>query len=165
MTKRGGISIVRLGLIAGLIGVLLVALGVVAFLSDQASRRGPFDIAPYPEAVAWGTGNSSTTSRELFYKVEGVPPDQVVRYYEQKLREHTGDNQAHCIRNPPTGEAPTTSAVPNFIPYQYICLFDNAGFRATQFTRVVIYPGYYHEDPFLNSQGQTVILYEQRWQS
>jgi hypothetical protein len=165
MTKRNGISIVRIGLFAGLIGLLLAAFGVVAFLSDQASRRGPFDIEPYPDAVAWGTGNSSPTSRELFYKVEGVPPEQVVRYYEQKLREHTGDNQEHCVRNPPTGEAPTSPNVPAFIPYQYTCLFDNAGFRATQYTRVLIYPGSPNEDPFLNSEGSTVILYEQHWQS
>jgi hypothetical protein len=165
MTKRGGISIVRLGLLAGLVGALLVALGVVAFFSDQASRRGPFHIEPYPNAVAWGTGQSGETFRELFYKVEGVPPEQVVRYYEQKLKEHTGESQAHCVRNPPTGEAPTSPNVPSFIPYQFTCLFDNAGYRATQYTRVLIYPGSFNEDPFLNSQGNTVILYEQHWQS
>lgn len=164
MNRRGGLSIIRLGLLAGLIGLLLVGFGVAAFLSDQASRRAPFDVPPPPNAEIWGTGNFGRSSRELFYKVANASPEEVVRYYQQKLNEHYGNNQQTCVRIPPTGEAPTSPNVPSFIPYQFTCLFDNSGFRATQYTRVVIYPGSYNQDPFLNSQGQTVIMYEQQWQ-
>ncbi len=165
MTKRGGLSIVRLGLLAGLVGLILVLLGVAAFLSDQASRRGPLEIPPYPNASAWGQGVNSSTQRELFYTVADATPEQVVRYYEQLLQQRTGDMQEHCIRTPATGNAPTSPNVPAFIPYQFTCLFDNSGFRATQYTRVLIYPGSFNENQYLNSEGQTVILYEQRWQS
>jgi hypothetical protein len=165
MNRRGGIPIVRLGLGAGLIGALLVGLGVAAYLADQSSRRTPFDIPLYPSAEAWGTGEVTQGSRELFYRVANASPEQVVGYYQQKMVEHYGNNQEHCVRMPPTGEAPTSADVPNFIPFKYTCLFDNSGINSSQYTRVEIYPGSYHEDPFMNSQGQTVILYEQHWQS
>ena len=164
MNKRGGISIVRLGLIAGLVGVLLVGFGIVAFTSEQATHRTPFAPPLYPGAEAWGTGNVGESSRELFYKVSNATPDEVARFYQQKMIEHYGNNQEHCVRNPPEGEAPTSPNVPNFIPFQYICMFDNSGFRTTQYTRVLIYPGSSSEEAFLDSEGQTVILYEQHWQ-
>lgn len=164
MNRRGGPSIVRLGLIAGLIGLLLMGVGVAAFFIDQSSRRQPFEVAPFPGAEAWGTGVVTETSRELFYKVTTASPDEVARYYQQKMVEHYGNDQEHCVRMPPTGEAPTSPNVPNFIPFQYICLFDNSGLNTTQYTRILIYPGSYNDDPFMNSQGQTVILYQQQWQ-
>jgi hypothetical protein len=164
MNRRGGISIVRLGLLAGLIGVLLVGFGIAAYLADQASRRGPYHITPYPGAEEWGTGVVTDTSRELFYRVANATPDEVVSYYQQKMVELYGNDQEHCIRMPPTGEAPTSPSVPNFIPFQYICLFDNSGLNSSQYTRVLIYPGSYNDDPYMNSQGQTVILYQEQWQ-
>jgi hypothetical protein len=165
MNRSGGISVVRVGLLAGVIGVILVILGAVAFFSDQASHRGPFDIPPFPGAEPWGTGEVTQTSRQLFYKVANATPDEVMQYFQQKLTQHTGNSQDHCIRNPPTGQAPTSPNVPSFIPFQYICLFDNSGYRSTQYTRVLIYPGTRNEDSFFNAEGQTVIMYEQHWQS
>ncbi|HLU12089.1 MAG TPA: hypothetical protein VK003_20605 [Oceanobacillus sp.] len=164
MTKSGGISIVRLGLLAGLIGVLLVGAGIAAFYADQSSRRVPFEPPLYPGAEPWGTGTVQSNMRELFYRVPDVPAEEVAQFYQQKMVEHYGNNQEHCVRMPPAGEAPTSPNVPNFIPFQYTCVFDNSGFNTSQYTRVLIYPGSYHEDPFMNSQGQTVILYEQHWQ-
>lgn len=165
MNRSGGISIVRLGLLAGGIGLLLVVLGVAAFMGDQASRRGPFNIDPYPGAEPWGTGTITSSSRELFYLVSNATPDQVLQYYQQKLNQHTGSSQDRCVRTPPVGEAPMSRSNPSLIPYQFTCVFDNSGIGATQYTTVLIYPGTPHnEDPFLNSAGKTVILYEQHWQ-
>ena len=165
MNRSGGISVVRAGLLAGAIGLILVVLGVAAFFADQASHRGPFDIVAYPGAEPWGTGQVTQTSRQLFYKTASASPEEVMQYYQQKLAEHTGNSQEHCIRNPPTGQAPPSDNIANTIPYQYVCLFDNSGFRATQYTRVLIYPGTWNEEAFFNAEGQTVIMYEQYWQS
>jgi hypothetical protein len=164
MTKSGGISVFRLGLIGGVIGLLLVGLGVGAFYADQSSRRGPFEPPLYPGAEPWGTGAVEQTSRELFYRVPDVPAEQVAQFYQQKMAEHYGNNQEHCVRMPPSGNAPTSASVPNFIPFQFTCVFDNSGLNSSQYTRVLVYPGSYHEDPFMNSEGDTVILYEQHWQ-
>lgn len=164
MNRRGGISIVRLGLLAGLVGLLLVGLGVAAFLADQSSHRAPYEPPLYPGAEAWGTGVVTQTSRELFYRVTTASAEDVARFYQQKMVEHYGNDQEHCVRMPPTGEAPTSPSVPSFIPFQYTCVFDNSGLNSSQYTRVLIYPGSYHEDPFMNSEGQAVILYEQHWQ-
>ena len=164
MTKRGGISIVRLGLIAGLIGLLLVGAGVASFYADQSSRRAPFEPPLYPGAEAWGTGTVTQTSRELFYRIPDVGAEEVAQFYQQKMAEHYGNNQEHCVRMPPAGQAPTSASVPNFIPFQYTCVFDNSGLNSSQYTRVLIYPGTYSDDPFMNSVGQTVVLYEQHWQ-
>lgn len=164
MNRRGGLSIVRLGLIAGVIGLLLVGVGFATFYADQSSRRGPFEPPLYPGAEAWGTGNVTATSRELFYRVPDVGAETVAGFYQQKMAEHYGNNQEHCVRMPPSGQAPTSASVPNFIPFQYTCVFDNSGLNSSQYTRVLIYPGTASEDPFMNSVGQTVILYEQHWQ-
>lgn len=49
-------------------------------------------------------------------------------------------------------------------PFQFSCMFDHSGFRSTQYTLVVIYPGLANPDP-LDAAGMTVVKYEQLWQS
>lgn len=166
MNKRGGISVVRVGLIAGGVGLLLIILGIASFYGEQASHRAPFDIDPFPGAEVWGFGQDNTAAgyQERFFKTPATP-EEVMAYYQQKMVEHYGAGQEHCIRNPPTGSAPMLPDNPSSIPFQFTCLFDNSGIGTTQYTRILIYPGTPHEDPFRDSQGETVILYEQHWQS
>ncbi|MFQ3565629.1 MAG: hypothetical protein SNJ59_01405 [Aggregatilineales bacterium] len=164
MSKRRGISVVRIGIIAGVVGLLLIFVGLVSFFVDQASRRGPFEVAVHPEAEEWGIGNVTPTSRSVFYRVPDRRPEEVAAFYQQRMNEHYGDGVENCVRIPPSGELIVRPDVPNAIPYQFICMFDRSGFNATQFTRVIIYPGIYDPDPFFNAQGMTVIEYEQVWQ-
>ncbi len=160
--KRGELSIVRIGVIAGIIGIVVIALGIASFFFDQRSRNAPLDIAVYPNAEAWGQRDVRATSRRLFYRVAEVSPQQVADYYQQRLNEYSG-GQERCVRLPESGENPINPNNPFSIPYQYRCMFDRSGFQATQYTRVVIYPGTANPDPFLNSEGYTVIEYEQVW--
>lgn len=155
--KSSGLSIIKIGLIAGGIGIAMVIIGALAFTSDQAARRTPFNIAPYPAAEEWGISNETNYSRVVFYRVPAVAPEDIVVYYQDKLNQHTGDGVEECVRFPQSGSMPLDSNNPRAIPYEYRCLFDNSGFQTTQYTQVRIYPG------FGESTGQTVIEYQQRW--
>ena len=160
--KRGGPSVIRIGLIAGLIGIVLIGAGVLAFFADQASRQTPFNVDIFPGAETWGERYVTDTSRNVFYKVPNNTVEEVAAFYQQKLHDHAGSTQENCVRIPPSGAYAITDS--NSIPYQYVCMFDRSGFRTTQFTRVLVYPGAYNSDPYLNTEGMAVIKYEQQWQ-
>jgi len=161
--RRGGISVIRVGLFAGLVGVLLVVGGVITVLSDQQSRRSPLEIAPYPNAQMWGTSDVQETSRNVFYR-SADSPEAVAAYYQQKLNEHYGNHDQTCVRLPATGNAPGSDTNPNISPYIFRCMFDNSGFNTSQYTKVEIYPGEPNPDPFYNAEGLTIVKYEEQWQ-
>jgi hypothetical protein len=161
--KRRSASVVRYSLIAGVIGILIIAAGVVSFFVDQASRQTPFEIQPPSGALYWGESNVLSNSRHVFYRVPDTV-DNVVDYYQGKMNEHYGDTVERCIRIPPAGEAPP-AANGQSIPFQFSCMFDHSGFRSTQYTLVMIYPGLPNDNPDLDAAGMTVVKYEQLWQS
>ncbi|MDZ4763700.1 MAG: hypothetical protein SGI73_04050 [Chloroflexota bacterium] len=162
--RRGELSIFRIGLIIGLIGIVAIGGGVVAFFADQASRQVPLDIAVYPGAEPWGQADVRGSSRKLLFRVAQIDPEQVTQYYEQKMGEFYGNDEFNCVRNPASGVARAERGVTNPIPFQFACMFDRSGFNTTQFTRVIVYPGQPNADPTLNAEGSTVIVYEQIWQ-
>jgi hypothetical protein len=162
--RKDGFSIIRIGLIAGVVGIILIGLGFVAFLTDQASRRVPFAVAVYPTAQEWGMTDVTTFSRKVLYRVTDSTPEQVALFYQQELNAHNGSNDELCVRLPPTGEYVVPENEPYMLRYQYTCVFDNSGFNATQYTIVKIYPGYFHPDPTLDTRGLTIIEFEQNWQ-
>lgn len=163
VNRKGGISIVRMSIIAALIGFGLVALAVVSYLSDQQSKRSPLNIAVYPDSADWGISEERATSRNVFY-LSADTPEEVVAYYQQKMNEHYGNSDQRCIRFPATGESPGSSSDPNIAPYIFRCMFDNSGFNSSQYTQVEVYPGRANENPDLNSEGLTIIKYAQQWQ-
>lgn len=167
MTQRRkrtqGPSMIRVGLIAGGIGIGFILLGVLAFLSDQAARRAPFDVALYPGAVMWGMSDVAPTSRTVIYRVPAVDPQLVANWYQLRLNEHNGDQSGRCVRVPPAGEYPLDAANPLSIPYRFTCVFDNSSLNSQQYTQVVIYPGAANPDPEKDSTGMTVIEYQQQW--
>lgn len=158
--RRGGFSLIRVGIIAGVAGLAIVALAVIAYLTDQQSKRGPFEIPPYPSAVYWSQSNIGTTSRNVFYRVADTP-ENVVSYYQQKLNEH--DQGQSCIRLPASGNAPGAENDPNIALYIFRCMFDNSGFNTSQYTQVEIYPGRSNPDPFFDAEGLTVVKYVEHW--
>ncbi len=162
--KKGGWSLIKIGLLAGLVGIVLVIAGFSAFYFDQQSRRSPLNIELFPGATDWGSSRVSSNYRNLFYRVPGVDPAIVADYYQQQMAAFNGSSAERCVRTPPTGENPIIAGFPNAIPYQYVCLFDRSGIGASQYTRVVIYPGVYNADPNMNAENSTVIQYEQTWQ-
>jgi hypothetical protein len=158
--RKGGFSLIRIGIIAGIAGFAIIALAVLAYLGDQQAKRGPFEIAPYPNAVQWGTSDVRETSRNVFYRVADTP-ENVVSYYQTKLNEH--DRGENCIRIPATGTAAGSENDPNVAFYVYRCMFDNSGFNTSQYTQVDIMPGRANDDPFYNAEGLTVVKYVEHW--
>lgn len=160
MNRRRGFSVVRIGLIAGIVGIVIVAAGVASFFIDQSSRKSPYEIQPYPGAQYWGMRDVQATSRDVFYRVAD-DAESVVSYYQQKMNEHYGDSVENCVR---VDSLVRTSNAENVVPFQVRCMFDRSAFGSTQYTLVLIYPGLPDPDPFYNAEGMTVIKYEQQWQ-
>jgi hypothetical protein len=161
--RKGGISIIRIGLIAGALGLLLIGAGVISVMLDQSSKRSPLEITLYPGAVLWGTSDVRPTSKNVFYRVSDSP-ENVAAYYQQKMIDHYGNSEQSCVRLPATGNAPGSDTDPNIPPYLFRCMFDNSGFNSSQYTQVEIYPGKANPDPFFNAAGMTVVMYKQQWQ-
>ncbi len=162
--RDGQISVVRVGTIVAIIGVLLIVFAAVAFYFDQTSRQVPLEIEPYPGAESMGNPEPQGTTRNLFFIVPNTAPEEVVQYYQQMMDSQYGDTGESCIRFPDeTSVYPNPNNLPNVAPYEFICLFDRSGFYATQFTRVRIQPGLPDSDPALSQEGNTLIEYLQRW--
>ena len=161
--RKGGLSIIRIGIIAAIVGGLLIAAAAISYLSDQQSHRSPLEISPYPSAVYWGTSDVADTSRNVFYRTADKP-EAVAAYYQQKMIEHYGNNDQSCVRLPATGNAPGSDSNPAISPYVFRCMFDNSGFNTSQYTQIEIYPGAANKDPFFDAAGQTIVKYEEQWQ-
>ncbi|NDJ60643.1 MAG: hypothetical protein GYB67_05925 [Chloroflexi bacterium] len=157
-------SFFRISLTVGIVGILIIGAGVIAFFSDRASRQVPLNVEPFPGAEPWGAPQPGRgTSQSLFFRAADQP-DTVASYYNERLIEHNGgDEEALCVRLPPNGTNRIDPNNPLSIPFEYRCLFDRSNWDMTQFTRVRIYPGAPNDDPFLNAEGLTVIEYEQVW--
>ncbi|MEP7291201.1 MAG: hypothetical protein ABI835_05430 [Chloroflexota bacterium] len=161
--RKGGLSIVRISIIAAVIGIALIAVAAISFYLDQRSHQAPFEIAPYPAAAYWGESNKRDTSRNIFYLTADLP-EQVALYYQQKMADHYGNNDQSCVRLPATGIVQESETNPNIAPFIYRCMFDNSGFNSSQYTQVEIYPGRADDNPALNAEGMTIVKYEQQWQ-
>jgi hypothetical protein len=161
--RDGKISVVRVGTIVAIVGIIFVGGGIAAFQVDQNSFKAPLEVAPYPNAEDWGQDETSPVSRVIFYRVQGSTPEEVAAYYQQKLNELNGNSDEQCKRFPSAGDFPDSDQ-PGVVPYEITCLFERSGLNANQTTVVKIQPGVSNDDPELNSLGMTVISYDQRWQ-
>lgn len=162
--RDGKISVFRVGIIIGIVGILLVLGGFGALFLDNNSFQQPLDIVPYPNSEECGVNNRSGNGRNVFYCVSGVDPLVVAQYYTEKLAELNGNNDESCQRNPFEGEFPNSRQT-GVVPYEFKCAFNRSGIGGGfQSTVVTIQPGVFNSDPALNTEGKTVVLYEQRWQ-
>jgi len=161
--RDGKVSVVRVGTIIAIVGIIFVVGGIFAFQADQNSYKAPLEIAPFPNAEAWGEDAVSPVSRILFYRIQGVSPEDVASYYQQKLNEMDGSSGEQCKRNPSAGTFPDSDR-PGVVPYEITCLFERVGLNANQTTLVKIQPGVSNADPEMNTLGMTVISHDQRWQ-
>lgn len=158
-------QVFRVGIIIGIVGILVVFGGfVLYFLIDQGSRQVPLDIPAFPGAEDWGRADRGTSSRSIFFRIQNATPEQVAEYYNQKLQEFTGGSDEQCVRVPSEGNfLEFDSGTEGIAPYQFVCIFDRSYWGASQYTRVVIQPGAFDEDPALNAEGMTVVEYDQNW--
>lgn len=161
--KDGDISLFRVGTLVAIVGVVLVAGGIAAFLLDQNSYRVPLDVDPYPGAESWGNVRESGATRRLVFLVSDVSPEEVAAYYDQKLLAFDGGEQG-CERIPAVGEVEGAATDRTVVPYWYKCLFQRTGLRSSQQTTVTVQPGVFNADPAMNTEGKTVVEHSQRWQ-
>ncbi len=163
--QQGGISIIRVGAIAAIIGILIIVGGVVSFFVERASHQVPLEIEVYPGAALWGQRTHSNTSRTVYYQVTNASAEAVKDFYQQQMdRFYPSDVESElrtCKRNPLDGNFPEFNrGDAGVAPYQWSCMFDRSGFQITQSTRVNIQPGV----PANNTAGMTIIEYQQIWQ-
>ncbi|MFQ3646102.1 MAG: hypothetical protein SNJ54_12915 [Anaerolineae bacterium] len=186
--RKGNFSWFRLSLLVMVLGGLFVGFGVISFQIDQQSRRTPFFPDLPPNATQWGgTEFVSVGFQRNYYRVPGGNVEEVAAFYQGQMERFYGTGSGgsssleRCQRLPPVGEFTNIPDVqrpandgkiydPNFVPgrdlpFLFKCMFDRSGFNATQDTLVWIQPGTRNADPNLNTEGDVVIIYEQRWQN
>lgn len=166
--RTGSISLFRVSLVLGAIGILFLIGGIVSFSFDQESRRSPLEIPLPDNAEFWGTTDYSEFNREVFYLVPGEETiDAVVDHYQNEMANFYPVNSPEaCQRNPRGGTFNDYEEGTGTVPYLWRCMFDNSSFNAVQWTQVTIHPGVTNpDDPNLDSDGHVVIIYEQRWES
>ncbi|MBZ0275180.1 MAG: hypothetical protein K8I60_03495, partial [Anaerolineae bacterium] len=137
--RDGRISVVRVGVLAGLIGILVIVGGVATFYLDRVQHQQPLVIEPYPGAASWGVQQTSSSTSMEYYLVEGASPEQVDAYYQQQMDSFYGSNTEpefkNCKRTPSNGNfAAFDRREPNAVAYEFNCLFDDSGFFITRHT-------------------------------
>jgi hypothetical protein len=162
--RDGNLSIIRVGMIAAIIGVLFIIGAVVFFFIDRGSHQVPLEIEPFPGAADSGVVARSGASQTEFFQVTTASPEDVVAYYQGKMDSFYGAGTERelreCKRFPSSGEQLAfRRGDPGVIPYQYTCLFDRSGFFLSQFTTVIIQPG------IDENEGITIVAHEQTWES
>lgn len=168
--KRGNLSVIRVSLVFAFIGAIFLIGGFLSFTIDQESRRSPFFPELPPGAQQWGVPDPlGVTSQRVFYRVDGGDMDAIVAFYNERIASHYGISVGEpggerCHRFPPVGDFPDHEPGDGTVPFYYTCMFDRGGLNMQQFTQVTIQPGASDTDPFRDSEGAVVIIYEQRWQ-
>ncbi len=160
--RDGNISVIRVGTIAAIIGILVILGGVGLFFVDRASHQRPYEIDPYPGSTIWFTTPRGANARQVVYRISNASADDVAAYYQKKLTELTGSTgEDKCLRFPSTGNYETyDKGDKSKPPFRYSCMFDRSGFQISQYTRVNIEPGVEAN----NSVGMVVVENEQYWQ-
>ncbi len=161
--RDGNISIVRAGLIAGIIGILVIVGGVISFFLDRSQHQQPLRIDPYPNSVEWGSRVWSSISTSDLFQIPGVSAEDVESYYQQKMDDFYGMDAdlafRLCKRDPVAGNYPAYDrGEAGVAPYQIRCLFDDSGFFITRFTLIVIQPG------VGENTGMTLVEHQYTWQ-
>lgn len=177
LDKKGNLSPFRTSLTAGAFGLLVLVISAAGFFIDQESRRTPY-FPPVPNgAETWGYPRPGfgPTNQFVYYRIQNSDPAAVAAFYNDQLEELDPQaDGARCERFPATG----TFADPQYNSlgqriqveynpetqpaYRYACMFDRGGFNTTQWTQVNIYPNL---PSFPETEGYTVIEYEQTWSS
>ncbi|MCB9452076.1 MAG: hypothetical protein H6672_11600 [Anaerolineaceae bacterium] len=161
--RDGNISIFRVGLIAGAIGILVIVGGVISFFLDRAQHQQPLIVDVYPGAEEVGTSIRSSSSNSILYQVPNVPAEEVEAFYQQKMIDYYGANAdpafKDCKRTPYDGNSQAfQDGVAGAVPYQWSCLFDDSGFFITRYTLILIQPG------IGENQGTTLVQHQFTWQ-
>jgi hypothetical protein len=162
--RDGNISVIRVGTLAAIVGVLFIIGAIVFFFIDRASHQVPLQIDSYPGATKNGQVSHSKDSRTEYFEIPNVSPEDVVAFYQGKMDSFYGSGTEteirSCKRFPAFGDQlEFQRGDPGVIPYQFTCLFDRSGFFVTQFTTVIIQPG------IDKNKGKTIVAHDETWES
>ena len=166
MDRNGSISVIRVGTVAALLGLILVVGGWLAFTISRSSFQQPLTVETFPGVEEWGLIETSNISRKLLYRTNTATPEQVVEHYSQIMQRDFANTGESCKRIPVEGNYSNyTPDRRDLVPYEFRCLFVRQELAGTHHTIVTIQPGTYDEDPERNNEGYTVIEHEQQWES
>jgi hypothetical protein len=165
-SSRGGdISIVRVGLFFGVLGLVIIVSGYVVYGFEQASYRHPLEVAPPQDATLIAQEAVSEGARRLYYQSNQSPED-IVEYYNAQLREYySAEDFVACQRSPRAPQMFANYHAGNgVIPYQFTCAFDRSTVGGSQTTTIVIHPGVRNNATGENFEGTSRIEYTQVWE-
>ena len=173
MSREGGISIFRVGIFMGIVGLLVIVGGFVLLEFERAARRSPLNVDVYPGAMQIHQEDGSN-SRVRGFQVAGSDDGTigaVVGHYQAELNSYYGNDPRDpgrelCDRNPDEGEFPGFEPGNGTIAFEFYCVFDDDSDLAGQRqTTIRIYPGNRDDtdtDGF-NSTNSTIIEYTEFW--
>lgn len=168
LNREGNISVFRVGVLLGILGVVGIGIGFLAFTLEVTNRQQPFFISPYPGATELDRATTMVNAQTVRYIIPGVTADAVAAYYQAELDKHLGQNASTigrqlCVRTPPVGNYADFQEGVGTIPYHFDCIFENTFLSNIQFTKVRIHPGVRNDAENVNFEGNVLIIYEQQW--
>lgn len=160
----GNISIFRLGIIAGILGAIVIVGGLALFSLEQAANRQPLEVVVPASAVAAGVENYSSF-RRLYYE-SPESPEAIAAFYDTKLAEFYGNSpdRQFCVRLPSEGINPGYVEGNGSLPFEYRCLFSASSINIERYTEVLIQPGVRNDAAGFDYTGRTRIELEQIWE-
>lgn len=173
LNREGNISVFRVGILIGVIGVLAIVAGFVFFQIELEQRRSPFNVELYDGAEELDGRRTEANRRRTLWYVTDAELGDVLRFYQAEMDSHTGEDprdpdREQCVRVPEQGDFIDYQPGAGNIPYYYDCTFDNSYLGNTQVTYVRVQPGVRYDAPdgvdgSFNFEGQTMIVYNQTW--
>ncbi|GEM_PF-550444 len=172
LNREGNISVFRVGVIFGILGIFTLGFGFLSLQLEIAYRSQPFNVPLYANATELSREQSPlrTTGQLVYYMVTGALPEDIAEFYQQELDKHLGQSSSsssqdrqECVRAPFEGNFDTYIEGNGTIPYYYDCIFDNTFLDNTQVTKVRIHPGVRNDTTGLNLENSVVIIYDQSW--
>lgn len=168
VNREGNLSIFRIGLIVGGLGLIFIIGGVIALTFEQSQRRSPFMVELFPGAEEWSRQDYGTNRRRVIFQVPGGDAEVIAGHYQSLLDSHYNNDpndpdRDRCIRTPESGTFPGYQAGDGTVPFLYRCEFDNSTFGASQSTTVKIEPGVRNNAEGFDNEGLTFIVYEHVW--
>lgn len=168
LNREGNISVFRVGVLFGILGIIGIGIGFLAFTLEVSNRQQPFNAPLYPNASELDRVQGGATSQTVRYIVSGVTAEEVAAFYQAELDKHLGQNPSTigrqlCVRTPPAGNYQEYQPGNALLPYHFDCTFDNTFLSNVQITKVRIHPGVRDDANNVNFEGSVIISYDQRW--
>lgn len=160
----GNISIFRVGIIAGVLGAIVIVGGFALFSLEQAANRQPLEVV-VPESATLVATEDLSSFRRLYYE-SPESPEAIAIFYDGKLTEFYGDSpdRQFCVRLPSDGTMPGYIEGNGSVPYEFRCLFSASSINIERYTEVLIQPGVRNDTTGEDYSGRTRIELEQIWE-